>query len=136
MVEMQARYTGELHCELKHGPSGTQIETDAPVDNQGRGQSFSPTDLVGAALASCVLTTMAIMGERDGMKLVGSHARIQKAMSASPRKIESLTLELHLPKSLNETERKKLETIAHACPVSRSLHPDVKIPTTFHYDVG
>src|SRR5262245_26719112 len=78
MIEMTALYTGEKHYELTHVPSGSHIETDAPKDNQGRGERFSPTDLMGAALASCILTTMAIMAERDGVDLKGSKARVVK----------------------------------------------------------
>ncbi len=81
MVEINLSYQGEKHCELTHGPSQTVIETDAPKDNQGRGESFSPTDLVAAGLGSCVLTIMAMKAEKDGHKFVGARARVEKHMS-------------------------------------------------------
>lgn len=133
MVKMNVRYQGQKHCELTHGPSGTRIETDAPKDNQGKGEAFSPTDLVGAALASCILTTMAILTEKDGVNLEGAEASVEKVMTGAPRRIESLTLKIKLPAKLTPEQRTRLEEIAHSCPVHRSLHPDVKMPMTFTY---
>ncbi|MEZ0390762.1 MAG: OsmC family protein [Pseudobdellovibrionaceae bacterium] len=133
MVEMLGVYQGEKHCELSHGPSGTKISTDAPKDNAGRGEAFSPTDLVGAALASCILTTMAIVAERDGRDLKGAHFKVTKEMAANPRKIQKLTVALHLPAAFEAEYRKKMEHIALTCPVHRSLHPDVELPISFHW---
>lgn len=133
MVKSTAIYLGHLHCELTHGPSQSKIETDAPKDNNGRGEKFSPTDLVGAALTSCILTTMAMVAERDGHSLLNAKGEVEKEMNASPRKIASLRVTLTLPKSIPEDYRKKLEHIAHTCPVHRSLSPDVQIPLTFIY---
>ncbi len=136
MVEMSGAYLGDLHCELIHEPSKSRIQTDAPVDNNGRGLSFSPTDLVGAALGSCILTTMAIVAERSSVSLKGSTFKVQKEMTTVPhRKIGQLSADFHLPKNIDEEMRKKLERVAGTCPVHRSLDHDIKILTTFHYDL-
>src|SRR4051812_19221357 len=90
MVKMSALYQGEKHCELTHEPSHTHIETDAPRDNQGKGERFSPTDLMGAAYMSCILTTMAIVAERDGVSIVGARAELGKEMVPEPRRVASL----------------------------------------------
>ncbi|HEX4925445.1 MAG TPA: OsmC family protein [Bdellovibrionales bacterium] len=133
MVKMSVVYQGQKHCELTHEPSQSKIETDAPRDNQGKGERFSPTDLVGAALASCILTTMAIVGDRDGLKLEGARAEVEKVMADSPRRIDSLIVRVTLPAALTSDQRRKMEATAKACPVHRSLHPEVKIPMTFNY---
>ncbi len=133
MVEMLAVYTGEKHCELRHAPSNSVIETDAPRDNQGRGERFSPTDLMGAALASCVLTTMAIVGEREGLVVKGASARVIKEMQPSPRKVARLPLEVTMPNGLKPAARSLLEEAARTCPVARSLNPDIEIPMRFVY---
>lgn len=135
MVKMTATYTGELHCELTHGPSGSRIETDAPKDNMGRGERFSPTDLVGAALVSCILTTMGIVAQRDNVLLTGATGEVEKEMQTTPtRKIAALRVVLHMPAALPPDYRRKLETAAHHCPVHKSLHPDVQAPIDFIYD--
>lgn len=132
---MSAVYSGDLHCELTHDPSGSRLETDAPTDNMGRGERFSPTDLVGAALAACTLTTMAIVAKRDGVPFEGARAEVAKEMAAAPtRRIGALPLRVVLPKSLPEAYREKLENAARACPVHKSLHPDVKAEITFSYE--
>ena len=134
MVKMQVIYSGGLHCELTHEPSGSTIETDAPKDNMGKGERFSPTDLVGAALASCVLTTMAIVAERDHISLVGATASVVKEMVTTPtRRIGSLAVEVTLPHTVPVASREKLERAAHLCPVHQSLHPDVQAPLVFSY---
>jgi putative redox protein len=133
MVKMSLVYQGELHCELTHEPSGSKVETDAPKDNAGRGEKFSPTDLVGAALASCVVTTMAIVGERHGLKLHGMRARVSKEMTPAPRMIASLPVEVDMPAGLSPEDRKRLENSAHTCPVHRSLATSVNAPITFIY---
>lgn len=133
MVEMRAKYVGEKHCEIIHGPSASVIETDAPKDNQGRGERFSPTDMVGAALTTCVLTTMAIMAERDGINMDGATACVTKVMNTNPRKIAKLPVVVQMPKGIPKEARAKLEAAAHACPVHRSLHPDVEAPIEINY---
>jgi putative redox protein len=134
MVKMVANYSGGLHCEVKHEPSHSLIETDAPKDNQGKGEKFSPTDLMGAALASCILTTMAIVAERDGISLVGTTAEVVKEMMTQPtRRIGSLTVQITFHSPIPEIAREKLERAAHHCPVHKSLHPEVKAPLVFTY---
>lgn len=133
MVQMSITYDGEKHCTLRHGPSGSQISTDAPKDNHGKGEAFSPTDLVGAALGSCILTTMAIVAERDGIDFKTAQATVIKEMNPSPRRIASLKVQLILPKSLTDDQRRKMEATAKACPVHKSLHPDVQMPMEFSY---
>lgn len=135
MVKMSAVYTGQKHCKVEHEPSKTIIETDAPKDNQGLGESFSPTDLVATALGTCVLTTLAIVAERDGVNLIGSKMSVEKEMSSNPRKIASLKTIIHLPKSLDEKYRHKMQLVADSCPVKKSLHPDVQVTLDFYYDV-
>lgn len=135
MVKMTALYEGEKHCEITHEPSSSKIGTDAPRDNNGKGQLFSPTDLVGAALGSCMLTVMAIGAEKDGVMLKGSRVNVEKEMSAHPRKIAKLTVSLHMPQSIPHEYRKKLEDIAHNCPVKLSLSSEMQIPVVFHYDI-
>lgn len=133
MVQMSIRYTGEKNCEVTHGPSGTKISTDAPVDNGGKGEAFSPTDLVGAALATCVVTTMAIVAERHGIAFGTATATVTKEMTAAPRKIASLPVIVKMPKGIEAKDRILLEKAAHTCPVHRSLHPDVQAPISFVY---
>lgn len=133
MVKMSAVYRGEKHCELLHGPSGSKLETDAPRDNAGRGEKFSPTDLMGAALVSCILTTMAIVAERDGVELAGAKGEVVKEMLNEPRRIGSLNVKIILSAKLEEKYRKKMEHVAHACPVHKALHPDIKSEIEFQY---
>ena len=133
MVTMTGVYEGYKHCEITHGPSKNIIHTDAPKDNNGRGEAFSPTDMIGAALGSCILTTMAIVGEKTGIDLKGSAFQVTKKMKTEPRQIHELAVEITLPAKLNPEERSTLEKIANTCPVTRSLNPEVKIPVIFHY---
>jgi putative redox protein len=133
MVSMDIVYQGEKHCLLTHQPSSSTIETDAPKDNQGRGERFSPTDLLGAALGSCILTTIAILSEKEGIPAHPMSAQVEKVMANQPRRIESLKVKLHLSALLSPEQRKRAEEIAHTCPVHRGLHPDIKIPMEFLY---
>jgi uncharacterized OsmC-like protein len=133
MVKMSVIYQGQKHCELTHEPSGAKIETDAPRDNQGKGERFSPTDLMGAALASCVLTTMAIVGERDGIRLDEMQAEVIKEMNSDPRRIKSLPVHVRMPARLTPDQRAKLERAARHCPVHKSLNPEIHAPITFEY---
>jgi len=135
MVQVDVEYNGDLHCTLTHGPSGSKIQTDAPKDNQGKGEYFSPTDLVGAALASCVLTVMGIVAQRKKIDISGAKARVTKEMASGPvRRIGKLTVLVTLPKNLNLQESHLLETTAKSCPVHKSLHPDVELDLQFHYE--
>jgi putative redox protein len=133
MVAMTGVYKGQKHCETTHEPSGAVISTDAPKDNAGKGEAFSPTDLVGVAFATCILTTMAIVAERDGVDLRRSTFRVTKEMALNPRKIQKLAVSLKLPASIESEYRRKLEHIAQTCPVHRSLHPEVEMPIVFDW---
>ena len=132
MVSIQIEYQGELHCKATHGPSGVELSTDAPKDNQGRGESFSPTDLVATALGSCMLTIMGIAARTLNIDISGATATVEKEMTATPpRRIERLTVRIRVPHAPSAANREKLERAAHTCPVHRSLHPDVQIPIEF-----
>lgn len=134
MVEMRIVYDGELGCTAVHGPSGSRLGTDAPVDNQGRGLSFSPTDLLATSLGTCMLTTMAIMAERHGWDMSGATAVVEKSMVADPvRRVGRLTVKIHVPRALDARARETLERTAATCPVQKSLHPSVEIPVTFEW---
>jgi len=131
-VTMTADLTG-LSCKLVHGPSRTGITTVPPKDNGGDGSSFSPTDLVGAALASCALSTMALLAQREGLPWGGARASVEKRMTPPPRRIEELVLLIDMPPEVRREHRSRLEEAARFCPVARSLHPDVKVPMEFRY---
>lgn len=134
MVAIQVEYQGDLHCKAVHGPSGAALSTDAPKDNQGRGESFSPTDLVATALGSCMLTVMGIMARTLKIDVAGATATVEKNMTAAPeRRIQSLTVRIHVPQSVTPENRQKLERAAHTCPVHKSLHPDVQTPIEFSW---
>jgi len=131
-VPMTAAIRG-LTCRLEHGPSGSAIQTVPPRDNGGDGSSFSPTDLVGAALAACALSTMALAAGREGLTWGDASAAVEKAMTSAPRRIGELTLVFQMPKEVLPEHRARLEEIARTCPVARSLSPDVKVPMEFRY---
>ena len=134
MVTIQFEYQGDLHCRAIHGPSGSSINTDAPKDNQGRGESFSPTDLVATALGTCMLTVMGIMARTLEIDIAGSTATVEKEMtSAPPRRIRRLAVKIHVPHSLSIENQHKLERAAHTCPVHKSLHPDIETPIEFSW---
>ena len=133
MVEIEARYDGNKKCSLSH-QEGALLNTDAPKDIGGEASAFSPTDLVAASLASCVLTTVAMYAERHGLDLSGMTAHIGKEMNPSPRRIGRLPLIVRLPASVPEVMRPDLERIAHTCPVHASLHPDVDAPIEMRYE--
>jgi len=128
MVEIISQYTGQKHCEAKHQPSQAILQTDAPKDNLGLGETFSPTDLIATALGTCILTTVAIFAEKENISIVGAQASVEKVMSAAPRKIESLKTVLKFPKSIPVDFQKQISTIAENCPAKKSLHPDIHIP--------
>lgn len=134
MVQIDITYQGGLRCEAVHGPSGTKLVTDAPVDNQGKGESFSPTDLVATALGVCIPTIMGIVAERDKIDLRGMRITVQKEMSAEPpRRIAKLTTRIVMPGGLTEQQKTKLETAAHTCPVHQTLQGNVEMPIEFVY---
>ncbi len=135
-VEIDIDYQGNLLCAAKHGPSGAVLNTDAPVDNGGRGSAFSPTDLVATALGSCLVTIMGIAANTAGLNIVGTHVHVVKEMVADPvRRIGALKVAVTVPNatSLSETDRRKLENAAKVCPVRQSLHPDTQVTMEFVY---
>ncbi|MEQ8280612.1 MAG: OsmC family protein [Deltaproteobacteria bacterium] len=133
-VKMSAEYVGELHCVLHHGPSGASFETDAPVDNAGRGEQFSPTDLVGAALLSCALTTMAIWAAKEDIPFGPASGKVEKEIAPGmPRRIGRLTVQITMPTGLNAAQRARLEEIGRTCPVALTLSKDVDLPLEFVY---
>jgi uncharacterized OsmC-like protein len=125
-----------LTCTLGHGPSGATIKTVPPVDNGGDGSSFSPTDLVGAALAACALSTMALVAGREALSWGDARASVEKLMTPPPRRIGELVLVIDMPREARPEHRARLEEAARTCPVMRSLHPDMKLPITFRYPGG
>ena len=133
MVETRIEYLGELRCTAEHGPSRASILTDAPVDNHGRGEAFSPTDLVGTALGSCVLTIMGIAAEKHGIDMAGTFVTVEKEMAADPhRRIAKLSVTVDgLPTGLAERSRKLLEAAGRGCPVHHSLHPNTELVLEF-----
>ena len=135
MSTATARYAGHLRTEATHVASGNVIQTDAPVDNHGRGEAFSPTDLVSTALGSCMMTVMGIVAERHQWDLVGCSFAVVKHMSTeAPRRIAQIDVTFMLPAALAPTERTILERAAHTCPVGLSLHPDVRQNIVFEYN--
>lgn len=133
MVKVEAVYTGQKHTKITHGPSQSVIETDAPKDNNGKGETFSPTDLTAAALGSCLLTVMAISAEQEGLDMTGARAEVIKEMAADPRRVAKLTVSVTMPSGIPESARAKLETIARGCPVARSLAEALEAPMTFEW---
>ena len=134
MVPQSVLYLGELRCKATHGPSSVELVSDAPTDNHGRGESFSPTDLLVTSLATCEVTTMGIVAGRDNVKLDGTRVYAEKHMSTdSPRRVVLIVLKIDFPQGIPHEYRPKLEHTARTCPVAQSLHPDVTIDLTFSY---
>lgn len=133
MVPITSRYEGSLSCRATHGPSQSQLTTDAPKDNEGQGRYFSPTDLVATALATCVLTTMGIVAKRHGIAFEGATADVEKHMNQTPRRIGRLPLRVRVPGTFTDAHKKLLENAAHGCPVHKSLHPDIDAPITVEW---
>lgn len=135
-VEINIVYEGQLRCAATHGPSGATLSTDAPVDNHGKGESFSPTDLVATALGSCVMTIMGIVADRHQIDLTGTRIQVTKEMVQQPiRRIGRLPVTVTIPADkatqVDAADRAKLETAARHCPVHQSLHPDIDAPIEF-----
>jgi uncharacterized OsmC-like protein len=130
MVKISIAYAGGLHCSATHGPSGAALATDAPVDNHGRGETFSPTDLVATALGACMATVMGIYAERHGIGLAGMRVEVQKEMTQEPpRRIARLATEIWMPVPRDAA----LERAALTCPVHQSLRAETEIPVTWHW---
>ena len=133
-VVIDCRYEGDLHCTAVHGPSGDRIVTDAPVDNQGKGEHFSPTDLVAASIGVCALTIMGIAARPRGIDITGATVRVTKEMGATPRRhIAKLTAVFRLPARLDARERALMELAARSCPVQASLGELTRLELVFEY---
>ncbi len=128
-------YKGDLRTELTHLQSGSIVENDAPIDNHGKGERFSPTDSVATAVGSCMLTTMGIKANGMGINLEGSKVEITKIMKADPRRIGEVKAHLFFPENLHLDDKQKqiLENTAHTCPVVKSLHPDLVLDIQFNW---
>jgi uncharacterized OsmC-like protein len=127
-------YTGNLRTSCEHLSSGAVFPTDAPVDNNGLGQAFSPTDTVATGLASCMLTMMGIKAKGLEVDLTHAVAEVTKHMAADPRRISKIEVKLSLPSRISERDRKVLEHTARTCPVLYSLHPDIEKVIDFHWN--
>ncbi len=128
-------YEGNLRTVCTHLKSGTSMETDAPVDNQGRGERFSPSDMVATALGSCMLTIMGIKAKDMEVDLTGTKIQVEKIMAADPRRISGVNLTFYFPAGLKLEDKEKtiLERAAHTCPVMESIHPDIAVKTVFNW---
>jgi len=126
-------YQNNLRTETEHIASGEKIITDAPVDNNGKGEAFSPTDLVATALGSCIITIMAISANKYDIDMSGTNASVKKIMGSDPRRISEISIDINMNKNIEEKDRKRLERSALTCPVHRSLHPDLEKKIRFIY---
>ena len=133
MSEANIVYQNNLRTEAEHIASGEKIVTDAPVDNNGKGEAFSPTDLVAAALGSCMITIMAISANKYDIDVTGTNASVKKIMGSDPRRISEISIDINMNKNIEEKDRKRLERAALACPVHKSLHPDLEKKIRFIY---
>lgn len=135
-VTIDIEYLGDLHCRATHGPSRAEFTTDAPTDNGGKGEAFSPTDLVATALGACLSTVMALTAKRTGLDMSGTRVKVIKEMTADPvRRIGALTATVVFPPglTLSADDRARLERTANTCPVKQSLHPEVRVDIRFEY---
>lgn len=131
MANFEVLYTTGLRTEMTHLASGTKVLTDAPVDNNGKGEVFSPTDLVSASLSSCMLTIMGIAAREHGFSIDGAKASVTKTMASDPRRIAGITIAIEFPEiSYSKKHKKIMEIISKTCPVALSLHPDLKQDVT------
>jgi putative redox protein len=134
MVQINISYEGDLHCSLVHVPSGARVETDAPVDNHGRGASFSPTDMVAAALGSCMATLMGIKARDKDIDITGTTISVLKEMTNVPvRRIGRLIVDILLPRDYSDAEMTILRNAALTCPVMKSINPEIIVETTFRH---
>ena len=134
MITSKVEYLGQLSTKLTHIRSGNEVITDAPVDNNGKGEAFSPTDLVATGLCSCMMTLMGMYAEREGIDLTSMKADVTKIMASNPRKISEVVIEFDLSGvTLVGDQKVKLERAALTCPVALSLSPELKQSVTFNY---
>ena len=134
MIEIAIDYEGKLRCSATHGPSGKVLSTDAPVDNNGLGEAFSPTDLVATALGTCMATVMGIVAERKEISLKGMKVSVGKHMSEdAPRRISRLDIDIHMPVAGDHPGRQLLESAALGCPVHHSIHPESEVVRNWYW---
>ncbi len=127
-------YKGDLRCECTHIQSNSIIETDAPTDNRGKGERFSPTDLVCVSLATCMITTMGIRANDMNVNLRDTKIDITKYMLSEPRRIGKIDITLHIPNAdIDNKDKKILEMVGNNCPVMKSLHPDLQLNISYHW---
>ena len=136
MTKMRTQYLGNLRTEIEHIQSGNKIITDAPLDNNGKGEFFSPTDMFSSSLGSCMLTIIGIAANTHSFSIDGTTLEIEKVMAANPRRVAEIKIDVHFPKGANYTDKQKriIEAAAKTCPVANSLHPDVIKNITYIYE--
>lgn len=137
MHTIETIYLGELQTRAIHVKSGVELQTDAPVDNQGKGESFSPTDLTAASLGSCMITIIGIWAKKEGVDVKGSQLKVTKIMAATlPRRIAKIVVEILIlsDRMLNDFEKIKIEELASTCPVALSLHPEINQELSFQWE--
>ncbi|NND77660.1 MAG: OsmC family protein [Flavobacteriales bacterium] len=133
MITASVQYTGNLRTQAKHLKSGEEIISDAPIDNNGKGEAFSPTDLLSTSLASCMITVMGIAAEKRNIAFNNITGEITKVMASDPRRVNSIKVKLIIDEKWSEKERKILEKVGVNCPVAKSLSPDLKQEIEFVY---
>jgi putative redox protein len=135
MITIETLYSGGLRTEVKHLQSSVTLTTDAPVDNKGRGESFSPTDLLAASLGSCMLTIIGITADTQGFNIDGTRIKITKVMAANPRRVSEIHISFQFPgNNYTEKQREVIQRSALTCPVALSIHPDIKQMVEFNFD--
>ncbi len=135
MVDITGKYLGNKRVEMQHLPSKSLIQTDAPVDNNGKGELFSPTDLVASGLGTCKLTVMGIYAEAREINLTGSHFHVKKIMTSNPRRIGEIKVNMHLPKNIDEETQEILKKVGDTCPVRYSINSEIIVETKYFFDV-
>lgn len=134
MATIKTIYLGDLRTENEHLQSGNKIITDAPTDNQGKGEAFSPTDLLATALGNCIMTIMGIKARDNGIDIVGTEIEVTKIMASDPRRVDEVIVDFYFPKkNYSEEEKKLVESVAGTSPVPLSLHPDLKQTIKFNW---
>ncbi len=128
-------YQGNLRCEAVHLQSSSRIETDAPTDNRGKGERFSPTDLLCVSLATCMITTMGIKAADMNIDLKNTKADVTKHMASDPRRVAKIEVTVYLPKKVSEKERLILEKTGNSCPVAKSVHPDIELILKYNWEI-
>ena len=131
MVRIDATYDGNLRCSATHGPSGAELITDAPIDNMGKGESFSPTDLLATSMLTCIMTIVAIRADSKEIDVTGMNGSVEKSMAANPRRVSKLEIIVNLPSSLNIDDRAWLITEGCNCPVCKSVSESMEVDVTF-----